>query len=70
VDGRPFRPHVTLARVRRELPRDAAAELARLARAIDYRSVLDVHSVDLMASELLPSGPRYRTVGTARLGVR
>jgi 2'-5' RNA ligase len=69
VDGRPFRPHVTLARVRRELPRATAAELARQARTIDHRSTVDVHSVDLMASELLPSGPRYRIVGAARLGV-
>ena len=68
VDGRPFRPHVTLARVRLELPREVTAELERRARTIDYRSTIDAHSVDLMASELLPSGPRYRTVGTGALG--
>ena len=59
VEGRPFRPHLTLARVPpRAEPLDAAP-LAAAARQVHYRAEVAVHSVDLMLSEPAARGVRY-----------
>lgn len=68
LDGRAFRPHVTLARVRDRLAPSVARALATAARGVRYTGVVDVRSVDLMASELLPTGPRYTVVAALPLG--
>src|SRR3954463_2287279 len=53
VEGKPFRPHVTLARVK---PRSADVrtlrELSRAAPEVDYVEEVIITGVDLMASEL------------------
>jgi 2'-5' RNA ligase len=67
VEGRPFRPHLTLARVKNPLPEDKARELSRLAKRADYRSDFIVRSVDLMRSDLLTDGPTYTTLVSAAL---
>jgi 2'-5' RNA ligase len=58
VDGRPFRPHVTLGRVEKN---DAA--LREAARGMKIRDVSAVSSVDLMLS----AGGRYRVLHAAAL---
>ena len=68
VEGRAFRPHVTLGRARDGLAAEEARALATAARAISYGEMMDVHSIDLMASERVPDGPRYRVVAAAPLG--
>jgi 2'-5' RNA ligase len=67
VEGRPFRPHLTLARVKQSLSEDRLRMLSRLAKRVDYRDDFIVRSVDLMSSELSPSGPTYRTLVSAAL---
>jgi RNA 2',3'-cyclic 3'-phosphodiesterase len=58
VDGRPFRPHVTLGRVEKN---DGA--LRQAARGMKIRDVSAVSSVDLMLS----AGGRYRVLHAAAL---
>lgn len=68
LDGKPFRPHLTLARVK---PRGAdPATLRRLARAADEVTHVEeivITSVDLMQSELGSSGSRYRLLSSTQL---
>ena len=67
VEGRPFRPHLTLARVKNPLADDKARELSRLAMRTDYRTDFIVRSIDLMRSDLSSDGPTYTTVVSAAL---
>jgi 2'-5' RNA ligase len=67
VEGRPFRPHLTLARVAAELPEGKRRALARQAKDIDYRSNFIVRSVDLMRSDLSSGGPAYTPLVSAAL---
>ena len=67
VEGRPFRPHLTLARVKHPLVEERLRKLSRVAKQVDYRTDFVVRSVDLMSSELSPSGPTYRTLVSAAL---
>jgi 2'-5' RNA ligase len=71
VEGRAFRPHVTLARVRTPLPLDRARRFARAARGVDFVADTAVTSLVLMESALAPpGGARYRRVHAAPLGGR
>lgn len=68
VDGRAFRPHITLGRVKRPMRTAEARALAAAARAVDYASTVPVASVDLMRSELTPAGSRYSVMAAIPLG--
>lgn len=66
IDGRAYRPHVTVGRTE---PREiSAARLAAAARSVDFRAEAIAGSVDLMVSETVDRRPRYRVVGSAVLG--
>lgn len=67
VEGRAFRPHLTLARVKQELPEERLRALSRVAKQTDYRTECIVRSVDLMQSALSQSGPAYTTLVSAAL---
>ncbi len=67
LDGRPFRPHLTLARVRHPLEEERLRELSRVAKQTEIRSEFLVRSIDLMQSELSQSGPAYTTLVSAAL---
>lgn len=67
-EGRPFRPHVTLARVPHGVDEATLRALSRAARSVRYSEVIDAASVDLMASELTPQGPQYRLLHSSPLG--
>jgi 2'-5' RNA ligase len=67
VEGRPFRPHLTLARVKHPLPEPRLRALSRVGKQTDFRTDFIVRSVDLMSSELSQSGPTYRTLVSAAL---
>jgi 2'-5' RNA ligase len=59
LEGRPFRPHITLGRVRRDT---RASELAGFEATLDrleYAGEALVASLDLMQSELHRDGARY-----------
>jgi len=67
IEGRPFRPHLTLARVKHPLPEDRARALSRAARGVDYRTDVVVRSLDLMRSDLGSGGASYSTLASAPL---
>ena len=67
VEGRPFRPHLTLARVKEPLPESSLRSLARVAKRMQYRTDFIVRSFDLMHSVLGASGPAYSTLVSAAL---
>jgi 2'-5' RNA ligase len=69
MDGRPFRPHITLARVQESHRADPALlrGLSEAARQVEFQAEVIGHSIDLMRSELLPGGARHTTVVSAAL---
>lgn len=67
VDGRAFRPHLTLARVKHAVREDRLRALARIAKQTEYRTDFIVRSIDLMDSALGTSGPAYTTLVSAAL---
>ena len=67
VEGRPFRPHLTLARLKHPLPEERLRKLSRAARQVDFSTECDVQSIDLMESELLAAGAAYRRLVAAPL---
>ena len=68
LDARAFRPHITLARVRDEMPLANARALAVAARAVGYKGVQQVTALSLLESTLTPAGPRYTQVASIQLG--
>jgi 2'-5' RNA ligase len=66
LDGRPFRPHLTLARARDRKDADALKGLTRVAKAVEFEGEVRVESVDVMRS-VLGATPRYECVHAARL---
>ena len=66
-DGRPFRPHLTVARVPDGTTGETLRALSRAARAASFSETVDVESVDLMVSEPTPAGPRYRLLHASAL---
>ena len=65
-----FRPHLTIARVRRSLGRAERNELGLVAAAALADLELDfiARRIDLVSSRLLSSGPIYRVLASAQLG--
>lgn len=75
VEGRAFRPHVTLARVRPgrrggQPDAGAARALADAAREVQFRGSAVVETLDLMQSELGAGGSRYTVLHAAPLRPR
>jgi 2'-5' RNA ligase len=68
VEGRAFRPHLTLARVKDRTEEEQLRRLARAGRRISYVEELSVESVDLMHSRLNPKAARYERLYSAPLG--
>ena len=65
-ENRPFRPHLTIARVKDPRASLAAAEAAEEFAKVDFGSET-VQSILLKKSVLSPSGPTYSTVAEVRL---
>lgn len=71
LDGRPFRPQVTVGRVRVAAAGDEAADaraLARAARGVHFRAASHVDALHVVASEL--AAPRARHSLVAALPLR
>ncbi len=60
LDGRPFRPHVTLARVPEPMDDSIRRPLVRAARRIDFAGTEYVTGVSLLESTRDTDGLRYR----------
>jgi len=67
VEGRPFRPHLTLARIKTNQPEERMRLLARAAKKTEYRTDVIIRSIDVMRSELTATGPQYTTLVSAAL---
>ena len=67
VDGKPFRPHLTIGRLRGDEDPDTVRELARTARSIHFRAEAVVSSIELIHSTLASGGPRYVRLADAPL---
>ena len=67
-DTRPFRPHLTLGRVKRELSKQESRALAQAARSASSEEAIMVESIDLMGSDLGQAGPAYTVLASAPLG--
>jgi 2'-5' RNA ligase len=67
VEGRPFRPHITVARVRTPLPIDRARLFARAARRVAYAASEPVRALSLLET-MASGGSQYRRVHAASLG--
>ncbi|MEO8622148.1 MAG: RNA 2',3'-cyclic phosphodiesterase [bacterium] len=68
IEGRAFRPHVTLARVRVPLAYERARRLARAARKIDFSATQHIGEITLFESTLGQAGAPYRRLHAAPLG--
>jgi len=68
LDGKPFRPHLTLARVKpRAANSEALRSLAREAKQVSFVEEVLIDAIDLMQSELTTVGARYRLITSAPL---
>ena len=70
LEGRAFRPHLTLARARETLDVDDARRLARAARKVDFSASVDVAELTLFESTLAPTGAQHGRMHAATLGGR
>jgi 2'-5' RNA ligase len=68
LEGRAFRPHVTLARAKAPLEIDRARRLARAARKVDFTASVDVAELTLFESTRAPTGAQHGRIHAATLG--
>jgi 2'-5' RNA ligase len=67
VDGRAFRPHLTLARVKDRTGVDELRRLARASKGVDFEEETGVESIDVMQSDMTTSPSRYERLHVASL---
>ncbi len=69
-EQRPFRPHITLGRPRRSVSDSQLARIGAVVSGLAPPASLawQVEHVDVMRSELHPSGARYTVLGSGPLG--
>jgi 2'-5' RNA ligase len=65
LEGRAFRPHVTLARVRHPMNDERGRALRRVARTVEFSGAQHVAHLTLYESLLEPTGARYRRLHAA-----
>ena len=70
VEGRPFRPHVTLARVKGHPDENVMRPLARLGKRIEFEREVLVERIDLMESTRSGAGSAYARLHGSPLGGR
>jgi 2'-5' RNA ligase len=69
-EDRPFSPHLTLGRVRRDTNEEQARKIGYLMTNTGLQAPppWSVNRVDLMRTELDPTGSRHHLVGSATIG--
>lgn len=67
VDGKPFRPHLTIGRLRGTESRDAIRALRQAAREVQFRADAAVSAIALMHSTTTTAGRRYARLADAPL---
>ncbi|OGU02271.1 MAG: hypothetical protein A2W29_01145 [Gemmatimonadetes bacterium RBG_16_66_8] len=69
LEGRAFRPHVTLGRAKSGAPAGPLASVATALADLEYAAEVTVPSLDLMESRLSPAGATYERRHAARLAI-
>ena len=67
LDGRAFRPHLTLARVKDRTEVEELRRLSRASKRIDFEEETGVESIDLMLSKPEHAAVRYQRLHAAPL---
>jgi 2'-5' RNA ligase len=67
LEGRPFRPHLTLARVRERTEEDELRKLSKASKRVAFDTEAGVESIDLMKSNQAGGGARYERLHAAAL---
>jgi len=67
LEGRAFRPHLTLARVNERTEKEVLRRLSRASKRVDFEEETGVESIDLMKSNLNQAAARYERLHTAPL---
>lgn len=67
LEGRTFRPHLTLARVKDRTEIEELRQLSRASKRIDFEEETEVESIDLMLSKPNGSAVRYERLHAAPL---
>jgi len=67
LDGRPFRPHMTLVRVPDGTDLEVLRQLSRAAKRVDFEEECEVESIDLMQSTLGKAGSSHERLHAAPL---
>jgi RNA 2',3'-cyclic 3'-phosphodiesterase len=67
LDGRAFRPHLTLARVKDRTDTEELRRLARESKRVEFEQEADVQSVDVMKSDMTVTPSRYERLHAATL---
>lgn len=67
LEGRAFRPHLTLARVGERTEETELRRLARASKRVGFETDVTVTSIDVMQSRLHPNGSRYERLHAAPL---
>lgn len=65
LDGRPFRPHLTIGRVRRPLNDDTLKALRMTGKRIRFTDEFFARTIDVMESVPGPDGSKYTVVASA-----
>ena len=66
-EGRPFRPHITLGRTRRDAPRGAFQGLEKALEQMVWNETVTVDGIDLMRSTTRKGGAVYEGIRHGRL---
>lgn len=67
TDGRPFRPHITLGRARRDAPRNAFAELEQALDSLRWSETVPIDAISLMKSTTMRGEAVYEEIRHGRL---
>lgn len=67
LEGRAFRPHITLARVKERTGEEELRALSRASRRVDFQDSTPVRSIDVMRSTPGREGSRYACLHAAAL---
>lgn len=65
IDGRPFRPHLTLGRVSGAVDREQLRAVRAAAKQVRFTDDFQALAIDMMQSTTDPSGSIYATLATA-----
>ena len=68
IEGRPFHPHLTLGRVKRQARPGELRDFGAALEPLTYANEVEVRSLDLMQSKLSSEGATYTVRHAAELG--